>query len=95
MAIVPWTWAELVTLVVHHLLGVRPAPQGLTVRPRLLDGMDAVSARLRLNGHELRLNIRRNAGEKAAFIDGRPAEFRDGALRAPRPQRDMEIEIRL
>jgi GH15 family glucan-1,4-alpha-glucosidase len=95
VAIIPWTWAEIVTLVVHHLLGVRPDPEGLTIRPRLLDGLNDVSARLRLNGRELRLRIRPTGGEPSALVQGRSLPLRDGALRTERPGRDTAIEIRL
>ena len=84
VAIIPWTWAEIVTLVVHHMLGVRPDPQGVTLRPRLLAGMDNVSARLRLNGHDLHLTIRRGATPQ-----------KQPALRIPRPTKDTSIEINL
>lgn len=82
VAVIPWIWAEIVTLFVHHLLGVRPDPQGITIRPRLLEGLNAASADLRVNGHLLRLRIRRGAGGAAA-------------LRLERPARDMEVEIRV
>lgn len=94
VAVVPWTSAELITLTVHHLLGVRPDPRGLTVRPMLLDGMNEVSAVLRLNGCRLKLDIRRT-GRPSAAIDGRKAEMQAGSLRTGRPSGDMSIEIRI
>ena len=83
VAIVPWTMAEVVMLFVHHLLGFRPSPSGLLIRPRLLDGLNEVEARLRCHGHEVRLKVRRAA----------PSERVDGPLRLPLPTRDLSIEM--
>ncbi|MDO8834719.1 MAG: hypothetical protein Q7V01_03950 [Vicinamibacterales bacterium] len=44
VGIVPWTWAELVLLFVHHILGVRPGANGVYLRPRLLAGLQHVEA---------------------------------------------------
>jgi hypothetical protein len=93
VAVIPWTWAEIVTLVVYHLLGVRPDSQGITVRPRLLDGLNDVSANLRVNGHALRLRIRKGMGREAAFVDGREVAWRNGAMRCARPTEDTAVEI--
>lgn len=54
----PWTWAELVTLYVHHLLGVRPDLGGITVRPKLLEGLSRMEASLLVRGHRLHLSCR-------------------------------------
>jgi GH15 family glucan-1,4-alpha-glucosidase len=93
VAVIPWTWAEIVTLFVHHVLGVRPDPKGVTVMPRLLDGMKDVRAVLRLNGRALSLRIRRGMGREAAFVDGAEIQRRSGAARLARPERDMAVEI--
>lgn len=95
VAVIPWIWAELATLMVHHILGVRPDLQGVTIRPRLIDGLNDVSAVLRLNGHALRLRIHKGAGQAAAQVDGREVDWRDGAMRFARPNADTSIEIRL
>lgn len=84
VAIIPWTWAEILTLTVHHLLGVRPDPQGVTIRPRLLDGLDHITARLRLNGHNLHLTLRRGSAPPTRL-----------PLRIPRPTQDTTIEVNL
>ncbi|HNV02415.1 MAG TPA: hypothetical protein PLE61_04165 [Vicinamibacterales bacterium] len=58
VGITPWTWAELVVLVVQHLLGVRPGPDAVTVTPRLLPGLAGVEARLPVREGWLRLRLR-------------------------------------
>jgi hypothetical protein len=58
VGVIPWTWAELVILFVHHVLGVRPRPEGVVVRPRLLSGMGRVEARLPILEGWLDVNLR-------------------------------------
>jgi hypothetical protein len=96
VAIIPWIWAELLALGVHGVLGVRPEPEVLVVQPRLLDGLDGISAALPFNnGHTLQLQIRRTSGPPSAEVDGRGVPLVDGALRIPRPSAGATIEIRL
>ncbi len=71
VGIVPWVWAELIFLVIHHMLGVRPAENSLKLRTRLLTGVDSLDASLRLRGGRLDIAARRaRAGEKPGYIIG-------------------------
>ena len=72
VGIVPWTWAELVFLLVRHVLGVRPGQERFSLRPRLIPGLDRVEADLALRGGRLSLDIRRaRRGEEPGFRCGR------------------------
>lgn len=77
------------------ILGVRPTPAELVIRPRLLDGLDGLSAMLPFNGRTLQLRVRRSSGPQSAAVDGHTAPFADGTLRIPRPAAGAAIEIRL
>jgi hypothetical protein len=50
-------WAEIIRLSASHILGIRPAEDGVHVRPRLLPGIDHLGARLRVRRMALRLDI--------------------------------------
>jgi hypothetical protein len=65
VGIVPWTWAEVILLVLHHVLGVRPDAGGVRVRPRLLAGMRGVDARIPVRNGWLHLEIRADASAPA------------------------------
>lgn len=95
VGIVPWTWAELAIFFVHHLLGVRPSPAGLRIRPRLLAGLEQVKATAVVRGHLIGLTVKRVAGESRAWVDGRPAPVVDRALELPPPSEDTAVEIHL
>jgi len=90
VGIVPWTWAEIVFLVVHHMLGIRPGEDSLRLRPRLIPGVDRMEADLPLRDGRLELSVRRaRRGEEPAFRRGstKIAFRRDGiVLDLPRPR---------
>ncbi len=69
VGIVPWNWAELIILFIHHILGVQPQEHALRVRPRLLPGLTRLQASFPFRGSRLELDF-----EKAQ--KGSPARFR-------------------
>jgi hypothetical protein len=71
VGIIPWTWAELIFLFVHHMLGVRPGENSLSLRPKLIPGVERMEADLALRGGRLRLEVRRTRrGEEPGFRCG-------------------------
>jgi hypothetical protein len=95
VGIPPWTWAELITLYVHHLLGVRPDLDGVTIRPRLLEGLDSTEASLRFRGRRLDLSVRRagSVEERGGRAGAERLPWREDGVRIPLPDSDTEIEI--
>ncbi len=59
VGITPWTWSEMLMLLVHHLVGLRPDLQGFWLRPRLLPGLERIEAEFPLRNHRLQVKIRR------------------------------------
>jgi hypothetical protein len=71
VGIIPWTWAELIFLFVHHIAGVRPAGNALLIRPRLLPGLDRLRADIPVREGRLELSLRRaRRGEEPGFRIG-------------------------
>ncbi|MFH0945005.1 MAG: hypothetical protein V2A76_07390 [Planctomycetota bacterium] len=95
IGITPWTWAEVLTFFIHHLLGVRPGPDMLELRPRLLEGLDRVEASLAVRGHRLHLTLRRAEENEAegAYLDGAAQPLREGRFRTPIPEKDLRVEL--
>ncbi len=79
VGIIPWTWAEMIVLVVHHILGLRPDESGLSLHPRLLPGLERVRAEVPFRGRRLRLDYRAapKSGEVEARLDGRLLKCRE------------------
>ncbi|MDW8130587.1 MAG: hypothetical protein RMI94_08560 [Bryobacterales bacterium] len=94
VGITPWTWGELGMLLVHHMLGVRPDPSGLIIRPRLLDGVNQAEATLCVHGRRVHLRMQRGKHWRAQ-LEGRSLEVVSGAVKLPAPREDMEIEFEL
>jgi len=69
VGIVPWTWAEIVFLLVRHVLGVRPEIDRLRLKPRVLSGLERLKSRLPLRNGFLNLEIA--AGRQGVMADVR------------------------
>jgi hypothetical protein len=59
VGITPWTWAEMLVLFVHHIVGLRPETDYFSIRPKLLPGIDSIEAVFPLRNFKLNLAIRR------------------------------------
>ncbi len=68
VGVIPWAWAEVITLLVHHVLGVRPGTDALTIRPRLLPGVERVDARLPVRDGWLRLHLHADPAAPAGEV---------------------------
>lgn len=95
VGIVPWAWAELVLLLVWHLVGVRPQDEALCLRPRPLAGLEHVSARVPVRGVVLTLDVRRTPGARTLGIRGDVTVRESGpdAIIVEYPRKDVRIEL--
>lgn len=82
VGIPPWNWAEMILLLVHHMLGIRPEYEHIRFRPRLLPGLEKIKGSVRIRDVGLHLNIKRVAGKTepvfksdALFIRSAPEEI--------------------
>ena len=91
----PWTWAELITLFVHHLLGVRPDSGGITLRPRLLEGLEGMKASIFVRGYRLHLSVRPMGSneERGGVVNGERLPWGETGVRIPLPESDVEVEL--
>ena len=80
VCVIGWTWAEITSLLVHHVAGVRPGLDRLTIRPRLPEGIDTLDGHFRIRGTACTLTVRRTHGEASARVNGRTLPVSKGAL---------------
>ncbi len=83
VCVIGWAWAEITSLVVHHLAGVRPGLDGLTVRPRLPEGVDALTGSFRIRETDWTVSVRRTRGAPSARVNGRSVQAANGAILVP------------
>ncbi len=95
VGVIPWTWAEILTFFIHHLLGVRPRRDGLELRPRLLAGLDEASAALAVRDKRLHLSVRRARANEAehALVGGARQPLVGGRLWLEPFAGDLSVEI--
>jgi hypothetical protein len=95
VGVVPWVWAEMLFLFIHHMLGARPMENALRLRPRLLQGLKWMDASLRLRGGRVDLLLRRaGRGERPGFIVGkRKLPFRKSGLELPLPVDGQTVQV--
>jgi hypothetical protein len=93
--IIPWSWAEMVSLFVHHLFGVRPDLAGVTVRPRLLAGLDKMHATVRVGEHKITLEVCRAESEadRGALVDSAHIPWQNDCVRLPLPSSDVDVKL--
>ncbi len=97
VGILPWTWAEIVILFVHHILGVRPEELGLRIRPRLLSGLKGARATLPFQNGRLELEIGKAPRGAAPRFRSDTVVLESGPADAllAYPGRDFKVEARV
>lgn len=65
VGITPWTWAEMLILLVHHIIGIQPEVNYIRIRPKMLPGIDKIEASFSLRDGKLNLEIKRGQKEKS------------------------------
>lgn len=96
IGIIPWTWAEIIILFMHHMLGIRPSWQHLRLRPRLLQSVNRMETELRVRNIRLKMNIERvkDAQAQGYWINGQHRAFSPEGLTLPWPKGDLVVEIK-
>jgi hypothetical protein len=95
VGIIPWTWAEIVIFLIHHVFGVRPGIDDLLLRPRLPRGVDWAETSVTIGSHRVYMKLRRaKQGEGSTItVDEAKQPYSPEGLRLPRPLADMRVEI--
>ena len=69
VGITPWTWAEMIVLLIHHVLGIRPEVDYLRIRPRFLPGLKRISGRLPVRNRDLVFDLRVDPERDSIMFD--------------------------
>jgi hypothetical protein len=66
VGITPWTWSEMLMLLVHHIIGIQPEMEYFRLRPRLLPGIDHIEGCFPFRDKKLNLKIQKVVKEHDA-----------------------------
>ena len=77
VGITPWTWAEIMMLYMHHIFGLRPHINSVTLRPRLLSGMDRMQGTFTVRNSTIHVQVVRAAKDQppSCLIDDQPFDY--------------------
>jgi hypothetical protein len=96
VGLVPWNWVEMIILLLHHLVGVRPEWGCLRLRPRLLRGLDGFRASLRVRDIRVSLSVERSSRRRAGFeVNGKRFPHVEEGLCLPYPHSDVHVKARV
>jgi hypothetical protein len=91
VGIVVWTWAEIVMFFLHHVVGVRPSPTELVLKPKLFTGLDSVDVVLPVHGAAIAVRLRRARKEAYALVDGTKISMKNGTVTVPFTAKSIEL----
>lgn len=97
VGITPWTWAEMIILLVHHILGIQPEEEHIRFRPRLLPGVEKVKGSVPVRNFRLNLNLKRVAEKTTPTFKSDTLFIRSSAneILIPYPREDIIIRTEL
>jgi hypothetical protein len=94
VGILAWTWAEIITFFMHHVVGIRPSDDKLIIRPKLLAGMKFIEGDSIVRGRKLHIIVRTDPDNQFARIDGaEQSPLKNGAIELEFPEKDIQLEI--
>jgi hypothetical protein len=95
VGITPWTWAEMLLLLVHHIIGVHPQVEHLRIRPKLLPGIDRVQASFPLRNTRLDLGIEKKAQQVPLHVDSNSQVLKISDKEAEIAYSEDKIEVKI
>jgi hypothetical protein len=96
VGIVPWNWVEMLMLLLHHLVGVRPEWGGLRLRPRLLKGLNGYRASVRVREVRISLTVEKTSRRATGFeVADKFYPYAEEGLLLPFPGSDMRVRARI
>jgi hypothetical protein len=95
VCVIGWTWAEIVNLLVSHILGARPGLETLVIRPKLLDGIDEMSGTFSAQTLTVDVVLHRSKEKPRALVNGKPYILEGSLLSLPFPKGKERIKVEM
>ncbi len=65
VGITPWTWAEMLILLIHHIIGIQPEIDHFRIRPKLVPGIEEIKASFPLRDGKISIEIKSGRKKKS------------------------------
>ena len=97
VGITPWTWAEMLILLVHHIIGIHPDVEHLRIQPKLLQGIKKIRASFPLRNSRINLEIKKDPKEKSYGFRSNGTIIKSSEKEAyiSYPEKDIWVEASL
>lgn len=89
-----WTWAEIISLFIYHMLGLRPGIEKLGIKPKLLPDVNFAECLINIRDMKIYLFVERGE-EIQAFVNGKEVEIIDGGITIPYIKGEARINFRV
>ncbi len=95
--IAPWIWAEMLMLLIHHIIGIQPEVDYLRVRPKLVTGIEKIEASVPLRDKKINIEIKSGRRKKSFGFrsDGEIIQASEKEACISYPQNDIWVEASL
>lgn len=95
VGIVGWASSEITSLIVQHIIGLRPGLDRFTVRPKLLDGLSQIRGRFKVRGSHIDLLLSRSEDQRFGAVNGKRIRLEANSLILPYPSDGRHLKIEL
>lgn len=95
VGITPWTWAEMILLLVHHIIGIQPQAKHLCIRPKLLPGIERIQASFPIRNIRLDLDIQRRAQKGPLGVDSNSTIHRISEREVEMAYSKSDIQVKI
>lgn len=95
VGIPPWTWAELILLLVHHVIGIRPQLDHLLIRPKLLPDLRKIKASFPFRNVRLTVEIMPESRKQVGLVQSNSQVLWSSDKEAAIGYSNKDIEVKI
>ena len=97
LGVTPWTWAEMMMLMLTHIIGIRPEKDFCRLKPKILPGLKNIKVNIPIRDIKLSINIKAfpELSEISFFVNSEEAKEQNGEIQIPWFPDDVNVEVRI
>jgi len=95
--IAPWIWAEMLILLINHIIGIQPELDHIRIRPKLVPGVEKITASFPLRERKINIEIKSGRKKKSYGFrsDGKIIQSSEKEAYISYPEKDIWVEASL